>query len=77
MIHRKFLIAAAITASVVITACSETTAPKELAAGLERLASEPDNATNLFYTTSGGGAGVFAINVRGRRIITPSRFAVR
>jgi hypothetical protein len=70
MIHRKLLIATAITASVVITACSETTAPKQLAAGLERLASEADNATNLFYTTAGAGAEVFAIKVSGKRITT-------
>ena len=70
MIRRKLLIATVIIASVVITACSDTTAPKQLAAGLERLASEADNATNLFYTTAGAGAEVVAINLRGRRITT-------
>jgi outer membrane protein assembly factor BamB len=79
MIRRKLLIATAIIASVVITACSDTTAPKQLAAGggLEpaiaaqgRYASEDDHARNLFYTTSGGGAEVFAIEVSGKRIIT-------
>ena len=70
MIRRKFLIATAIIASVIITACSDTTAPKQLAAGLERLASEADNATNLFYTTAGAGAEVFAIKVSGKRITT-------
>jgi len=70
MIRRTLLIASAIIASVVITACSDTTAPKQLAAGLERLASEADNATNLFYTTAGAGAEVFAIKVTGKRITT-------
>src|SRR5207302_6471741 len=79
MIRRKLLIATVIIASVVITACSDTTAPKQLAAGggLEpaiaaqgRYAFEDDHARNLFYTTSGGGAEVFAIKVSGKRITT-------
>ena len=79
MIRRKLLIATVVIASVVITACSDTTAPKQLAAGggLEptiaaqgRYASEDDHARNLFYTTSGGGAEVFAIKVSGKRITT-------
>src|SRR5438309_248763 len=79
MIRRKLLIATAVIASVVITACSDTTAPKQLAAGggLEpaiaaqgRYASEDDHARNLFFTTSGGGAEVFAIKVSGKRITT-------
>src|SRR5438552_865126 len=79
MIRRKLLIGTAIIASVVITACSDTTAPKQLAAGggLEpaiaaqgHYASEDDHARNLFYTTSGGGAEVFAIKVSGKRITT-------
>src|SRR2546430_15591668 len=80
MIRRKLLIATVIIASVVITACSDTTAPKQLAAGggLEpaiaaqgRYAFEDDHARNLFYTTSGGGAGMFAVKVSGKRI-TPT-----
>ena len=79
MIRRKLLIATAVIASVVITACSDTTAPKQLAAGggLEpaiaaqgRYASEDDHVRNLFYTTSGGGAEVFAIKLSGKRIAT-------
>jgi len=78
MIDPKLLMATAILVSATITACSDTTTPKELAAGvglgrpasLVRPASEDEHATNLFYTTSGGGAEVFAINVRGRRITT-------
>jgi hypothetical protein len=79
MIHPKLLIATTIIASVVITACSDTTAPKQLAAGAglgpaiaaqERHASEDDHARNLFYTTSGGGGEVFAIKVSGRTITT-------
>src|SRR6267143_2575812 len=70
MIRRTLLIASAIIASVIVTACSDPTAPKQLAAGLERLASEADNATNLFYTTAGAGAEVFAIKVSGKRITT-------
>ncbi len=75
MIHPKLLMATAILASAVITACSDTTAPKELAAGgglgpaIAAQASEGDHATNLFYTTSGG-AEVFAIKVSGRIITT-------
>jgi hypothetical protein len=72
MIHPKLLMATAILASATITACSDTTAPKELAvgAGLGRDASENDHAKNLFYTTAGFGGEVFAIKVRGRRITT-------
>ena len=79
MIRRKFLIPTAIIACVGTTACADTTAPKQLAAGagLEpaiaaqgRYASEDDHARNLFYTTSGGGAEVFAIKVSGKRITT-------
>src|SRR5438093_2873859 len=79
MIRRKLLIATVVIASVVITACSDTTAPKQLVAGggLEpaiaaqgRYAFEGDHARNLFYTTSGGGAEVFAIKVSGRKITT-------
>ena len=67
----KLLMASAIIASVAITACSDTTAPKELAAGGELgRASKDDHAKNLFYTTSGGGAEVFAIKVSGRKITT-------
>ena len=46
MIHRKLLMATAIIASVAISACSDTTAPKELAAGEAqgRHASEDDHA---------------------------------
>jgi hypothetical protein len=71
MIRNKLLITTAILASATITACSDTTAPKELAAG-GRLghASEDDHGKNLFYTTSSGGAEVFAIKVRGRKITT-------
>src|SRR5688572_10382780 len=71
MIRRTLLMATAMLGSVVITACSDTTAPKELAAGggLGR-ASEDDRAKNLFYTTSGGGAEVFTIKVSGRKITT-------
>ena len=73
MTHRKLLMATAILASATITACSDTTAPKELAAGgtaLRRQASEDDHGKNVFYTTSGGGAEVFAIKVSGRKITT-------
>jgi hypothetical protein len=79
MIRRKLLTATAILASATITACSDTTAPKDLAAGggiglgIEaqgRPASQDDHAKNLFYTTAGGGAEVFAIKVRGRKITT-------
>src|SRR3989442_15931750 len=79
MIRRKLLVPTAIIASVVITACSDTTAPKQLAAGggLEpaiaaqgHYASEDDHARNLFYTTSGGGAEGFAIKGSGERITT-------
>src|SRR2546429_7336469 len=79
MPRRNLLIATVIIASVVITACSDTTAPKQLAAGggLEpaiaaqgRYASEDDHVRNLFYTTSGGGAEVFAIKGSGKRITT-------
>jgi hypothetical protein len=79
MIHRNLLFATAIAASVVITACSDATAPKQLAAGagLEptlaaqgRHASEDDHARNVFYTTSGGGAELFAIKVSDRKITT-------
>src|SRR2546425_9511988 len=79
MTRRKLLVAPAIIASVVIPACSDTTAPKQLAAGggLEpaiaaqgHYASEDDHARNLFYTTSGGGVEVFAIKVSGKRITT-------
>ena len=72
MIHPKLLMATAILTSVVATACSDTTAPKELAAGggLGRHASEDDHGKNLFYTTAGAGAEVFAIKVRGRKITT-------
>jgi hypothetical protein len=71
MIPRKLLMATAILASATITACSDTTAPKELAAGGELgRASEDGHAKNLFYTTSGGGAEVFAIKVSGRKITT-------
>jgi hypothetical protein len=71
MIRRTLLMATAMLGSVVITACSDTTAPKELAAGggLGR-ASEDDHAKNLFYTTSGGGVEVFTIKVSGRKITT-------
>src|SRR5207248_10061560 len=84
MIRRKFLIPTAIIACVVTTACADTTAPKQLAvgAGLEpaiaaqgRYASEDDHARNLFYTTSGGGAEVFAIKVSGRE--SPQRTSGR
>src|SRR2546425_13063339 len=79
MIRRNLRVATAIIACVVITACSDTTAPKQLAAGggLEpaiaaqgQYASEDDHARNLFYTTSGGGAEVFAIKASGKRITT-------
>src|SRR2546421_9647623 len=79
MIRRKLLIATVIIASVVITACSDTTAPKQLAAGggLEpaisaqgRYAFEDDLARYLIYNTFGGRAGVFAIKVIGKRITT-------
>jgi hypothetical protein len=39
MIHRNLLMATAILASVAITACSDTTAPKTLASGLPAVAS--------------------------------------
>ena len=56
-LHTLGGMATAMIASVVITGCSDTTAPKELAAGGEQgRASEDDHAKNLFYTTSGGGA---------------------
>jgi hypothetical protein len=71
MIRRTLLMATAMLGSVVITACSDTTAPKELAAGGELgRASEDDHAKNLFYTTAGGGAEVFTIKVSGRKITT-------
>lgn len=72
MIHPKLLMVTAILASVVATACSDTTAPKERAvgAGPERDASRNDHAKNLFYTTAGFGGEVFAIKVRGRRVTT-------
>ena len=69
MIHRKLLMATAIIASVASTACSDTTAPNGL--GPEgRHVSEDDHGKNLFYTTAGSGAEVFAIKVRGRKITT-------
>ena len=46
MIRRKLLMATAIIASVVSTACSDTTAPNQLAAPRERHASEDDHANN-------------------------------
>lgn len=71
MICRKLLMATSILAGAILTACSDTTAPKDLAAGGElRGASEGDHAKNLFYTTAGGGADVFAIKVRGRKVTT-------
>lgn len=70
MIHRKLRIATAILAAATITACSDTTAPKELAAGRGRGAAEDGRGKNLFYTTGGVGAEVFAIKVRGRKITT-------
>jgi hypothetical protein len=44
MTHRKLLMATAIIASVVITACSDTTAPNQLAAPQRRNVSEDDHA---------------------------------
>jgi hypothetical protein len=44
------------------------TAPGE--STTEPLSSRHDNANNLFYTTSGGGAEVFTIKVSGRKITT-------
>src|SRR5438309_7069099 len=41
MIHRKLLIATAIIASVVITACSDSTAPKKVVPGLAAAAVAP------------------------------------
>jgi hypothetical protein len=71
MIPHKLLMATAVLASATITACSDTTAPKELeAAGKLGRASEEDHAKNLFYTTSGGGAEVFTVKVSGRNITT-------
>jgi hypothetical protein len=70
MIHRKLPMATAIIASVAITACSDTSAPKELGPAIAAQAFEADHATNLFYTTSGGGAELFAIKVSGRTVTT-------
>ena len=73
MIHPKLLMATAILTSVVATACSDTTAPKELEAGgtaQGRQASEHNHGKSLFYTTSDRGAELFAIKVRGRKITT-------
>jgi hypothetical protein len=71
MIRRKLLIANAIIASVAITGCSDTTAPKELAAGGGvGQASEGAHGTNLFYTTAGFGAEIFTIKVSDGRITT-------
>jgi hypothetical protein len=68
MTHRKLLMATAILAAATLTACSDTTAPKELAPGGELgRASEGDGGKNLFYTTSGAGAEVFTIKVRSRK----------
>jgi hypothetical protein len=71
MIRHILLVATAIIATVVTISCSDTTAPKELAAGggLGR-AAEDGHGKNLFYTTGGVGAEVFAIKVRGRKITT-------
>jgi hypothetical protein len=71
MIHSQLLMATAIIASASMAACSDATAPKELVAGggLER-GSKDDHGKNLFYTTSGAGAEVFAIQVSGRKITT-------
>ena len=57
MIHRTLLIAAAIIASVAITACSDTTAPKKVVPGLPAaaiLAPHPGPAT-VVATINGGG----------------------
>lgn len=71
MIRHKLLMASAVLGAATIIACSDTTAPKELAAGGELgRASEDDHGKNLFYTTAGGGAEVFAIKVRGRKVTT-------
>ena len=72
MIRRILLVATAIIGAVVTTACSDTTAPEQLAAerGLGPHASKNDHAKNLFYTTAGFGGEVFAIKVRGRKITT-------
>jgi hypothetical protein len=74
MILRTLLMATGILASATITACSDTTAPKELAAGAGtaqgRQGSEDDHGKNLFYTTSGAGAELFAIKVSGKKITT-------
>lgn len=68
MIHRTLLMAGAVLAAATLTACSDTAAPKELAPGGELgRASEDDHGKNLFYTTSGAGAEVFTLKVRGRK----------
>jgi hypothetical protein len=76
MIRRTLLMATAMITSTIITACSDTTAPKELAGGelgpaaQGRHASEGAHAQNLFYTTAGFGAEIFTIKVSDGRITT-------
>src|SRR3989442_7098627 len=58
MIHRKFLIATAIIASVVITACSDTTAPKQLVRGgvpAAAILAPHAGPTTVVATINGGG----------------------
>jgi hypothetical protein len=59
MVHRKLLMAAAISAAVAITACSDTTAPKEAAPGGVSLARSGTLHVEKDCSTYFGNAGEF------------------
>lgn len=83
MIHRKLLMATAILAFIAITACSDTTAPKQLAPGVVSSATYPRSGAlhvtkdcSLYFGRVGDSCTITSSNVKeievGTRIIYAS-----